>query len=79
MILKQTARPNPHVLCPKVELTKKNSMLGMTHLSGRSSSSKGRLRVLLETPENASLPSNRSLRQYQREESRHGASSTVDF
>jgi hypothetical protein len=61
MMLKQTARPNPQVLCAKVELAKKNSMLGMPHLFRRLGSSKGRLRALLETLENASLPSKQIL------------------
>jgi hypothetical protein len=69
MMLNQTARPTPHVLCPKVELTKNNSIPVIPQLPSRSASSKERMRALLETLENASLPSNKSWRQHQQEES----------
>jgi len=66
-MLNQTARPNPHGLCPRVELTKNNSMPAIPHLPSRSGSSKRQLRMLLETLENVSAPSNKSFREYQQE------------
>lgn len=69
MMLNQPARLTPHVLCPRAQLTKNNSIPVIPHLPSRSGSSKVRMGVLLETLENVSVPSNKSLRQYQQEES----------
>jgi len=68
-MLSQTARSIPHVLCSTVQLANDNSIPVIPHLPSRSSSSKGRMGALLEIPENASVPSNKSSRQYQQEES----------
>jgi hypothetical protein len=68
-MINETARPAPHVFCPKVQLPKNTSVPAIPHIPSSSGPSKARLRALLETLENVSLPSDKSLRQYQQEES----------
>jgi len=56
MMLNQPARPTPNVVCPRLQLTKDESIPVISLLPSRSGSSKERLRALLEILENASRP-----------------------
>jgi len=68
MMPTRPARPTPHVLYPMLQRTKNNSITHRIRRAGQAPQ-KGCLPTLLETLEVAGVPSNKSLRQYQQEES----------
>ena len=55
---------NSRLCCPKVQLAQSTSVPVIRRMPNSRGHSRTKLRVLLETLENASVPSDRSLRQY---------------